>query len=98
MNDEHEMTCECVFSPQRSARRSASMEIRLRLHASRQIARDASVHGRAVKTRLTCAAPRPTGSAMSDEISDNKPHHRYEMNVDGVLAYVAYSRAPGTIT
>lgn len=35
---------------------------------------------------------------MSDEIIDNKPHHRYEMNVDGVLAYVAYSRAPGTIT
>jgi uncharacterized protein len=35
---------------------------------------------------------------MSDEIVDNKPHHRYEMNVDGHQAYVAYSRAPGTIT
>jgi uncharacterized protein len=35
---------------------------------------------------------------MSDEIVDNKPHHRYEMTVDGHVAYVAYSRAPGTIT
>ena len=35
---------------------------------------------------------------MSDEIIDNKPHHRYEIDVDGVVAYVVYSRAPGTIT
>jgi len=40
---------------------------------------------------------------MTDEITenaiiDNKPHHRYEMHVDSETAYIAYSRAPGTIT
>jgi predicted GNAT family acetyltransferase len=35
---------------------------------------------------------------MSEDIVDNKPHNRYELIVDGHMAFVAYSRAPGTIT
>ena len=35
---------------------------------------------------------------MSETVIDNPAHHRYELTVDGVTAYVAYSRAPGTIT
>ena len=35
---------------------------------------------------------------MAEEIVDNTAHHRYELKVDGVTAFVAYSRAPGVIT
>jgi len=35
---------------------------------------------------------------MSETIVDNTAQQRYELPVDGATAYVAYSRAPGTIT
>ncbi len=35
---------------------------------------------------------------MTDGIVDNRAHNRYELTLDGVTAFVAYSRAPGVIT
>lgn len=35
---------------------------------------------------------------MNPEIRDNPARHRYEMEVDGVTAYVLYRRKPGVIT
>jgi predicted GNAT family acetyltransferase len=35
---------------------------------------------------------------MDPEIHDNPAHHRYELVVDGVTAYVLYRRQPGVIT
>ncbi|MEP6940543.1 MAG: GNAT family N-acetyltransferase [Rudaea sp.] len=35
---------------------------------------------------------------MNEPITDNTAQHRYELQVEGTTAYVAYSRAPGTIT
>jgi len=35
---------------------------------------------------------------MSEAIVDNTAQQRYELQVDGTTAYVAYSRAPGTVT
>jgi predicted GNAT family acetyltransferase len=35
---------------------------------------------------------------MDSEIHDNPAHHRYELEVDGVTAYVLYRRQPGVIT
>lgn len=35
---------------------------------------------------------------MAAEIRDNPDKHRYELEVDGEIAFVLYRRAPGTIT
>ena len=35
---------------------------------------------------------------MDPEIHDNAALHRYEIEVDGVTAYVRYRREPGVIT
>jgi predicted GNAT family acetyltransferase len=35
---------------------------------------------------------------MDPEIHDNPAHHRYELAVDGLTAYVLYRREPGVIT
>lgn len=35
---------------------------------------------------------------MSDEIIDNRARNRYELDADGVIAHVDYSRKPGVIT
>ena len=35
---------------------------------------------------------------MSEPIVDNTAQQRYELAADGAIAYVAYSREPGTIT
>ncbi len=35
---------------------------------------------------------------MESQIRDNSEHHRYELAVDGEIAYVLYRRKPGIIT
>jgi len=35
---------------------------------------------------------------MSQEIVDNPARQRYELAIDGALAFVAYRRSPGVIT
>jgi predicted GNAT family acetyltransferase len=35
---------------------------------------------------------------MAQEIADNPDKHRYELVIDGALAFVAYRRSPGLIT
>ncbi len=42
--------------------------------------------------------PTLTRLKVSETIVDNPAQQRYELTVDGATAYVAYSRAPGTIT
>ncbi|MBN8995771.1 MAG: N-acetyltransferase [Rhizobiales bacterium] len=35
---------------------------------------------------------------MADDVRDNRNLHRFEMQVDGHVAYIRYRREPGTVT
>ncbi len=35
---------------------------------------------------------------MTDNFRDNEDRNRFELDVDGTIAFVAYRKAPGTIT
>ena len=35
---------------------------------------------------------------MSSDFRDNEEHHRFELDVEGKIAFVSYRKAPGTIT
>ena len=35
---------------------------------------------------------------MTDKFRDNEERHRFELHVDGIIAFVAYRKSPGAIT
>ena len=35
---------------------------------------------------------------MTDNFRDNEEHNRFELDVDGTIAFVAYRKSPGAIT
>src|SRR6266568_2448680 len=48
-------------------------------------------------THPTHYAPK-MGVPMTDNFRDNEARNRFELDVDGTIAFVAYRKAPGTIT